>query len=59
MENAGTSVQVVVLILGGILSALERRILGHDLPLTCNYPRLASLLSLTLRGAMNVSGDGS
>ena len=59
MENARTSVQVVVLMLGWILSALERRSLWHDLPLSCVYPRLARVLSLTLLGAMNVSGDVS
>lgn len=59
MENTRTSVQVVVLMLEGILFTLERRSLGHDLLLTCVYPRAARVLSLTLLGAVNVSGDVS
>lgn len=59
MENARTSVQVVLWMLGVILSPLERRSLGHYLPLTFVYPRLARALSLTLPGAMNISGGVS
>lgn len=50
MENARTSIQAVVLMLGGIPSTLEWRSLGCDLLLTCAHLSLwrAEALSFTL-----------